>query len=201
MTDDIAQETPDAPRKRPIWMAFLPVVLFGGLAGLFFYQLSSGDPSSLPSVLIGKPVPEFDLPPIKGLERGGKPVPGLSSADLRKGKVHVLNVWASWCTACRTEHPVLKRFAEMKIAPLVGLNYKDTTRKAIGFLNQLGNPFDAIGFDKKGRTGIDFGVYGVPETYVIDGEGIIRYKHIGPIAPRDLERIIIPAIKKARGEK
>ncbi|HHK74494.1 MAG TPA: DsbE family thiol:disulfide interchange protein [Rhizobiales bacterium] len=201
MTDDTASEMNEAPKKRSIWMSFLPVILFVGLAGLFFYQLSNGDPSTLPSVLIDKPAPDFDLPAIAGLKRDGQPVPGLSSADLKKGKVHVVNVWATWCTACRTEHPVLEKFARMNIAPLVGIDYKDKPEKVVRYLRQYGNPFAAVGDDAKGRTGIDFGVYGVPETYVIDGKGIIRYKHIGPIMPADLESKIIPAIKKARGEK
>ncbi len=198
MTQPVAGDKPEAPKKRSIWMSFLPVVLFGGLAGLFYYQLIYGDPSNLPSVLINKPAPEFDLPALKGLKIDGKQVPGLSTADLRNGEVKVVNFWASWCTGCRTEHPVLERFSKMNVAPLVSINYKDKDANALRFLGQYKNPFVAVGVDNKGRTGIDFGVYGIPETYVVDGKGFIRYKHIGPIAPRDLERIIIPAIEKAR---
>ena len=190
-----------APRKRSIWLTLLPVALFAALAGLFTYSLQTGDPSRLPSVLINKPAPEFNLPALEGLARDGKQLPGIKSADLKAGKVHVLNFFASWCTGCREEHPVLEVFQRMKVAPLVGIDYKDAPSNALRFLGQHGNPYDIVGVDRKGRTGIDWGVYGIPETFIVDGEGIVRYKHIGPISPRDLKEIIIPEIEKARTTK
>lgn len=189
------------PQRRSIWLAALPIVFFAALAGLFTYSLQTGDPSRLPSVLINKPSPEFDLPKLDGLMRNGRQLPGIKTPDLKAGKVHVLNFWASWCTGCREEHPVLEAFHKMKIAPLVGIDYKDAPSNALRFLGQYGNPYDIVGVDRKGRTGIDWGVYGIPETFIVDGEGIVRYKHIGPISPRDLKEIIIPEIEKARTTK
>lgn len=199
---DSGADAADAPPpKRSIWITLLPIAFFAALAGLFTYSLQTGDPSRLPSVLINRPAPEFDLPQLDGLTRDGQQVPGIKTADLKAGKVHVVNFWASWCTGCRTEHPVLEAFHRMKIAPLVGVDYKDAPSNASRFLGQYGNPYDIIGVDRKGRAGIDFGVYGVPETYIVDGDGIIRYKHIGPISARDLKETIIPEIEKARTSK
>lgn len=178
--------------------AWLPVALFAGLAGLLYLALFWGDPSEVPSALIGKPVPDFDLPPVAGLEG----VPGLSSADLARGKVSVVNVWASWCVPCRDEHPVLEalalRLARAGDGQLVGLNYKDAPENARRFLGTLGNPFSAIGADRTGRVAIDWGVYGVPETFIVDGQGRIVYRHVGRIAPSQLDSVIMPAIAKAR---
>ena len=199
MTGSDTDQTP-AP-KRSLWLTLLPIAFFAALAGLFTYSLQTGDPSRLPSVLINKPVSEFDLPRLEGLTRNATQLPGIKTADLKAGKVHVVNFWASWCTGCRKEHPVLEAFHRMKVAPLVGVDYKDAPSNALRFLGQYGNPYDIVGVDRKGRTGIDWGVYGIPETFIVDGEGIIRYKHIGPISVKDLKEIIIPEIEKARATK
>lgn len=166
----------------------LPALVFTALAILFLARLYSGDPSKVPSALIGRPVPAFALEPLPGLTRDGQPVLGLSSEDLKSGKVTVVNVWASWCAPCREEHPVLMELAKDPSIRLVGINYKDSPENARRFLGALGNPFAAVGIDPNGRTAIDWGVYGVPETFVVGPDGAIRYKHIGPIAPAQIAR-------------
>lgn len=196
-----AAEDAPAPRNR-LW-AYVPVLVFGVLVAAFFVALRSGDPSLLPSMLIDKPAPKFDLPPLEGL-RGpdGSPIPGLATADLGRGDVTVVNVWASWCGPCRAEHPLLEQLAgDARDGPglrIVGINYKDTAENARRFLGALGNPFSAVGVDTKGRTAIDWGSYGVPETFIVDGDGIVRYRHVGPIDARALDEIIRPAIAEAR---
>ena len=177
----------------------LPLGFFAGLAGLFFYALLyGGDPSKLPSALIGKTVPAFSLPPLAGLERDGKPVPGFSDRDLKDGRVRIVNFWASWCPPCIQEHPYLVKLKARSQAPLFGINYKDKPAAARAFLWRLTNPFDAVGTDSKGRVGIDFGVYGLPETYVINGQGRIVFKYVGPINERIIKEAILPAIDRAR---
>ncbi|WP_181703429.1 DsbE family thiol:disulfide interchange protein [Chthonobacter albigriseus] len=194
--------TPDdatpAPRRFRIW-AFMPLILFAVLAGVFYKQLYAGDPSAIPSALIGRPAPEFDLPPVEGLTVGGKPVPGLKRADLL-GKVSVVNVWASWCGPCRDEHPLLIELAKDSRFALVGIDYKDDPDNATRFLNALGIPFSAIGSDRSGRTGIDWGVYGVPETFVVAADGTIAFKHVGPLSPESLTKRLMPAIEAALGK-
>lgn len=180
------------PRR---WIVLLPLALFIALAALFYYRLGAGDPSVIPSALIGRPAPDTDLPPVAGLTRDGKPVPGLSAADL-KGQVTVLNVWGSWCLPCREEAPALMRMAADSRYRLVGLNYKDEASNAIKFLERFGNPFVAIGADANGRGAIEWGVYGVPETFVIDREGMITHKLVGPITSANLPSLRL-AIEKA----
>jgi cytochrome c biogenesis protein CcmG/thiol:disulfide interchange protein DsbE len=141
----------------------------------------------VPSPLIGKPAPAFELPQLH------RPEQSFSPASLR-GKVWVLNVWASWCAACRDEHPVLEEFARSGLAPLYGLNYKDKRDEAIAWLERFGDPYVTSVHDADGRVGIDYGVYGVPETYVIDRQGVIRYKRIGPVTPEIMEKRIVPLI-------
>jgi cytochrome c biogenesis protein CcmG/thiol:disulfide interchange protein DsbE len=174
----------EAPRSgaRPI-LVIIPLIIFVAIAALFALQLYSGDPTKLPSVLIDKKVPQFDLKALAGLERDGQAVPGFSSDDLATGEVTVVNVWASWCVPCRLEHPYVAELARQPGARVYGLNYKDKTENALKFLSQLGNPFAAVGVDDSGRVAIDWGVYGVPETFIVDGGGTIRYKHVGPINP------------------
>lgn len=185
------------PRRR-LWM-LAPVIVFAALAGIFLIGLQSGDPSKLPSALVGKPAPALALPPLEGLSSNGAQVPGVSTADIRNGKVTVLNVWASWCGPCRDEHPQLIELAGRSDINLVGLNYKDQRENAVRFLTSLGNPFTRVGVDTTGRTAVDWGVYGVPETYVIDASGTITYKFTGPLTPQSLQEELLPAIARAQG--
>jgi len=178
-------------RRSPV--VFLPLALFLGLAGLFLVRLFAGDASVLPSALIDKPVPSFDLPPVAGLD-----TPGLASADLKAGKVTVVNVFASWCVPCHQEQPVLLALRGEGIN-LVGIAYKDQAENTRRFLGQDGNPYAAIGADASGRVGIDFGVYGVPETYVVRGDGTITAKITGPLSEDVVRQTLMPAIAKARG--
>ena len=172
-------------RRRIRVLYVLPVLVFTVLAGLFLIRLFGGDPSRVPSALIGRPVPAFALEPLPGVTQAGQPVPGLSDADL-KGRVTIVNVWASWCVPCRQEHPILVDLAKDPALRVVGINYKDNPENARRFLGALGNPFAAIGADQTGRAAIDWGVYGVPETFVIGPDGTIRHKHIGPLLPEQM---------------
>ena len=182
----------DAPRPaRRSLLLILPLVTFAVLAGVFFLRLRSGvDPAALPSALIGRPLPDFTLPPVEGLvDAQGRPVPGLSSADLRGG-VTVLNIWASWCAPCQVEHPMLMRLAREPGIRLVGIDYKDPPEKGRAFLAKHGLPFQAVGFDAAGRAGIDLGVYGVPETFIIGPDGVIRDKLVGIVTPENLKDVL-----------
>ncbi len=178
------------------FLVLLPLILFIGLAALFYFGLGAGDPSKLPSALIGKQVPKTDLPPIENLSQNGKPVPGLDNATLA-GKVSLVNVWASWCVPCHDEVPQLEKLSHDKRIQLVGINYKDAPDNARRFLNRYGNPFVAAGADAKGRTAIDWGVYGVPETFLVGRDGRIAYKMVGPITAENLARVLEPEIAKA----
>ena len=172
-----------ASRMRILYL--VPLFVFAALALLFLVRLYAGDPSRVPSALIGRSVPAFTLEPLPGLSHAGQPVPGLSDADL-KGRVTVVNVWASWCVPCRQEHPVLVELAKNPVVRVVGINYKDNPENARRFLGSLGNPFAAVGIDPNGRAAIDWGVYGVPETFVVGPDGTIRHKHIGPLQPEQM---------------
>jgi cytochrome c biogenesis protein CcmG/thiol:disulfide interchange protein DsbE len=183
-------------RRRPSLLILLPLVVFLALAGLFLYRLGSGDPSMLPSALIGRPVPQTELPPLAGVERNSMPVPGLDSATF-SGHVTLLNVWASWCVPCHDEVPFLATLGKDSRIQLVSINYKDTADNARRFLNRYGNPFAATGRDDSGRASIDWGVYGVPETYLIGRDGKIAYKMVGPITAENLQTRLEPEIKKA----
>ena len=176
------------PRRK--WLAFAPLALFLALSGVFLAQLMSGrDSQTLPSVLIGQPAPATNLPGIEGLS-----APGFSSSDFI-GKVTVLNVFASWCVPCRDEHPVLLELAKDSRLQLVGMNYKDKPEQAAAFLGELGNPYAKIGSDISGRAGINWGVYGVPETYVIGKDGTIRYKQVGPLGGESVKQLLAEAEK------
>lgn len=176
----------------------LPLILFIALIALFYVRLYAGDPRELPSALIGREAPDFILPPLEGLAfRDGSPVPGLSRADLGNGQVTVVNVFASWCAPCRDEHPLLEKLAAMDRVRLVGIAYKDKPANTLGFLREVGNPFAAVGMDESGRAAIDWGVYGVPETFIVGKDGRIAYKHIGPITEASLADVILPEIGKA----
>ncbi len=187
----------DAPRKaQRNLLVLLPLLAFLALAALFFLRLGAGDPSQLPSALIGREAPKTDLPPLAGIERDGKAMPGLSNATFN-GAVTLVNIWASWCVPCRDEVPLLDQLAKDKRIHLVGINYKDSPDNARRFLNRYGNPFVAVGADETGRNSIDWGVYGVPETFLIGRDGRIAYKLVGPITANNLAKVLGPEIEKA----
>ncbi len=152
------------------------------------------NPREVPSPLVGKPAPYFELATVKDPERK------VGLADLKQD-VSLCNVWASWCVSCRQEHPLLVELARRKLVAIYGLNYKDTREDALDWLRRLGNPYAASAFDADGRVGLDWGVYGVPETFIIDHKGTIRHKHIGPITPDAWEETILPLIQQLRAEK
>jgi cytochrome c biogenesis protein CcmG, thiol:disulfide interchange protein DsbE len=198
---EIARESPPQPGdpkgggNRRV-LVLLPLALFLGLAALFFVRLGSGDPSRIPSALMGRDAPQTDLPPVAGLVRDGMPVPGLAATDF-KGTVTVLNVWASWCVPCHDEAPLLVQLARDPRIRLVGINYKDQADNARRFLGRYGNPFAASGADVSGRAAIEWGVYGVPETFIIGRDGKIAYKLVGPVTTDNIEQVVKPQIEKA----
>jgi cytochrome c biogenesis protein CcmG, thiol:disulfide interchange protein DsbE len=194
METSVVEKDAGAWRRR--MLVLVPLVAFLALAALFVLRLGTGDPSRIPSALIGRPAPRTDLPPLPGLERDGKAVPGLDSAEFQ-GRVTVLNVWASWCVPCREEAALLMTVAADPRVRVVGMNYKDQPDNARRFLGRYGNPFAANGTDGNGRAAIEWGVYGVPETFVIGRDGRIAYKLIGPVTPDNLEAALQPAIEKA----
>lgn len=169
----------------------VPLIVFAVMVGFLFVGLKL-DPREVPSPLIDKPAPAFSLP------RLDAPDAKLSPADLR-GQVWLFNVWASWCVSCRQEHPLLVEFSRTHEVPIYGLNYKDDRAAALGWLEHRGNPYVTSVADMDGRVGIDFGVYGVPETFVIDQGGTIRYKQIGPLTPAVLEDTVLPLVRRLRG--
>ncbi|WP_298816631.1 DsbE family thiol:disulfide interchange protein [uncultured Roseibium sp.] len=192
---DTEADTKQPKRGIPI-LVLLPLVVFAALAGLFLFQLTlGGDPQKIPSALINKPAPEFVLEPVEGLEKDGNAVAGFSSDDLQ-GKVSVVNVFASWCGPCRQEHPLLEELAKVDGIEMVGINYKDKPENARRFLGSLGNPYDRVGADASGRAAIDWGVYGVPETFIVDEKGMIRYKFIGPLGPQSYAETFLPELEK-----
>jgi cytochrome c biogenesis protein CcmG, thiol:disulfide interchange protein DsbE len=184
-----------AVRQRRL-IVFIPLAAFLTLAALFFFRLYAGDPSKIPSALIGRPAPATSLPPVAGLVRGDAQIPGLAP-EAFQGAVTVLNVWASWCVPCHDEIPLLMKLADDKRIRLVGINYKDQPDNARRFLGRYGNPFVAVGADANGRGSIEWGVYGVPETFVLGRDGRIAYKLVGPITAGNLETALKPAIEKA----
>ena len=183
--------TSGADRRRRGLIAFVPLVLVLGLGALFWSNMDK-DPAELPSALVGKPAPAFDLPPLPG--HGD----GLSDKLLRTGKPTLVNVFASWCVPCRIEHPVLMRLKDDG-RTIYGINYKDQPAKAEALLTELGDPYTKVGVDRDGRVAIDFGVYGVPETFVIDGAGKILLRFPGPLTPEILRDRILPALDAAAG--
>ncbi|MCE2483721.1 MAG: DsbE family thiol:disulfide interchange protein [Alphaproteobacteria bacterium] len=173
----------------------VPVFLFVALAAALGVQLLTGEPGKVPSALIDRPVPAFALPPVQGFEEAG----GFQTADLGRGEVALVNVFASWCGPCRVEHPLLMALAEAGTVPLYGINYKDTPADAERWLGRLGNPYRLMGADLDGRAAIEWGVYGVPETFVVDGAGRIRHRHIGVLSRHDIDETILPLIEELRG--
>ncbi len=189
MTDS-AETGAEAPARRRsrtgLLLALLPVAAFV-VIGVFLYRGLSLDPSEIYSVLINKPAPAFELPPLPGKQNG------LASTDLNQ-PVQLVNVFASWCVACRVEHPLLMDLKRNGTVPIHGLNYKDEPGAALNWLRNFGDPYDRIGSDLNGRVGIDFGVYGVPETFIVDGNGVIVRKITGPITPQILQKELLPLI-------
>lgn len=169
----------------------LPLVIFLGMAGFLYVGLGL-NPSDVPSPLVDKPAPQFDLSQLHVAQQR------VTREDML-GKVWLLNVWASWCVSCRQEHPLLMQLARTGEVPIVGLNYKDGRNAAIEWLEEFGDPYVVSGFDENGRVGMDFGVYGVPETYVIDKEGVIRHKHTGPVGVEALQAEILPLVRELNG--
>jgi len=184
------QQMADASSKMSagrILLVASPLLIFGALAAVFASQLLSGkNAGELPSALIGKPVPTFDLQSLDGLKVDGAPVPGLKTADL-KGKLTLVNIFASWCAPCRAEHPVLMNMAKIEGLEIVGINYKDSGQNALRFLGALGNPYKRVGTDRKGRTAIEWGFYGIPETLLVGPDGLVKHKVVGPITAKKFD--------------
>ena len=174
----------------------LPLLAFAALAAIFWFRLGAGDPSRIPSALIGRPAPQTALPALDGLVSGGAPIPGLDPAVF-KGKVSVVNVWASWCVPCHDEAPLLTTLGQDKRLQLVGINYKDAPDNARRFLGHYGNPFGIVGVDGNGRASIEWGVYGVPETFIVGRDGVIVYKMVGPVTPENFDSVLKLEIDKA----
>jgi len=198
-TSDVAVSgTPPVRRRRLIVLA--PLLVFGAMAAMFAFALTKGDPSKLPSALIGKPAPPLALSAIEGLQDGARAIPLLTQEVLVQGDVTVVNFWASWCGPCVEEHPYLIELAQLPGVRVVGVNYKDLGANARRFLGRYGNPYAAIGADTTGRTAIEWGVYGMPETFILDGKGRIVFKHVGQITPAALRQNMLPMIQRLRGK-
>ena len=191
--EEQAARPPVSTARRLRYLA--PVFLFVALAAALGVQLLTGEPGTVPSALIDKPVPAFSLPPVQGFEGAG----GFETADLGQGEIALVNIFASWCGPCRVEHPLLMALAAAGTVPLYGINYKDTPDDAERWLGRLGSPYARMGADLDGRTAIDWGVYGVPETFVVDGAGRIRHRHVGVLTRQDLDETILPLIEDIRG--
>jgi len=188
--------TSNEPPRTPRWLMALPLVVFAALAAIFWFRLGSGDPSRIPSALIGRPAPQTQLPPLEGLTDNGTAIPGLDPAAF-KGKVSVVNVWASWCIPCHDEAPLLTQLSHDKRLQVIGINYKDAPDNARRFLGRYGNPYGIVGVDGNGRAAIEWGVYGVPETFIVGREGTIVYKMVGPVTPDNIDTVLKVEIDKA----
>ena len=195
MSEPTPLPTQRAPRRNSFLMV-LPLIVFLGLAALFWFRLGAGDPSRIPSALIGRPAPQTILPPLDGLTSDGKPVPGIDPAAF-KGRVSIVNVWASWCVPCHDEAPLLTQLGKDTQIQVIGINYKDSPENARRFLGRYGNPFGMVGVDGNGRAAIEWGVYGVPETFIVGRDGKIAYKLVGPITPDNLDSVVKAEIDKA----
>jgi len=182
--------------QRSRWLMAAPLIAFAALAAIFWFRLGSGDPSRIPSALIGRPAPQTVLPPLDGLLNEGTPVPGLDPS-IFKGKVSIVNVWASWCVPCHDEAPLLTELGHDSRLQIVGINYKDSADNARRFLGRYGNPFRIVGVDTNGRASIEWGVYGVPETFIVGRAGTIVYKLVGPITPDNVNTVLKSEIDKA----
>lgn len=198
MSDARPEATPR--RGRRAILVAVPLVAFAALAVLFLVRLEQGgDPSAIPSALIGRPAPATTLPPLAGLARDGVALPGLAPADL-SGRTTLVNVFASWCGPCRVEHPLLMRLAADPELRIVGINYKDQPENALRFLGALGNPYAAVGVDGSGRAAIEWGVYGVPETFLVGPDGTIRAKFVGPLTEAALAGAFGAAIAASKAD-
>lgn len=176
----------------------LPFGIFAVIAVMFLFKIiSNRDPSEIKSPLIGKPAPQFSLPPLEQLQRNGAVVPGFAAADLAKGEPTMIVVWGSYCIPCAQEAPALLAFKAKFNVRLFGLNYKDKPDAAREFLARYGNPFDAVGDDRSGRVSIDWGIYGAPETFIVDGHGTVLYKYVGPLTQSVLKSEVLPILNKA----
>jgi cytochrome c biogenesis protein CcmG/thiol:disulfide interchange protein DsbE len=182
--------------KRRLFLMALPLLGFAVMAALFWFRLGAGDPAKLPSALIGRPAPQTALPALEGLASNGAPIPGLDPAAF-KGKVSVVNVWASWCVPCHDEAPLLTTLGQDKRLQMVGINYKDSPDNARRFLGRYGNPFGIVGVDGNGRAAIEWGVYGVPETFIVGRDGRIAYKLVGGVTPENFDSVLKVEIDKA----
>ncbi|MEH2481407.1 cytochrome c biogenesis protein CcmG/thiol:disulfide interchange protein DsbE [Nitrobacteraceae bacterium AZCC 2146] len=182
--------------KRRLFLMALPLLGFAVMAALFWFRLGAGDPAKLPSALIGRPAPQTALPALEGLASNGTPIPGLDPAVF-KGRVSVVNVWASWCVPCHEEAPLLTTLGQDKRLQLVGINYKDSPDNARRFLGRYGNPFGIVGVDGNGRAAIEWGVYGVPETFIVGRDGRIAYKLVGGVTPENFDSVLKVEIDKA----
>lgn len=196
MSKDTSGSTAPSGKKARYFLAFLPLLAFAGFAAiaakmLYEQDVNGLDVSTIPSALINTKAPSLALAPLEG-----SGVPALTDAAV-KGKLTLVNVFASWCVPCRQEHPMLKEMSKDDRLNIVGINYKDKTGNALRFLGELGNPYAAIGIDPNGKAAIDWGVYGIPETYLVNAEGTIVYKKVGPIDAASYERDLIPAIERA----
>ncbi|MEM1286557.1 MAG: DsbE family thiol:disulfide interchange protein [Pseudomonadota bacterium] len=188
----MSDQAVETPRRKINWLAVSPLVLFLALGGVFGYQLLFGGPANeIPSALIGEPVPQTSLEPLEG-----QGTPGFGPGDL-EGQVTLVNVFASWCAPCRQEHPMLMALADDDRFQIIGINQKDQPSDARRFLETLGNPYDRIGVDPNGRASIEWGVYGVPETFIVGADGVILHKHIGVFDARDVQESFLPIIEEA----
>ena len=196
MRTNMSEEIAKTPRIA--WGVFVPALAFFALVIVFAIMLTQEgrDTSALPSALIGRAAPTTPLPPVPGLiDANGLPLPGLEQGQF-VGKISLVNVWASWCAPCRAEHPYLMDLSEDPRLQIVGLNHKDKSENAVQFLSTLGNPYDLVGADGNGRASIEWGVYGVPETFLVGPDAMIRYKHTGPLTPEIIERDLMPEVLK-----
>jgi cytochrome c biogenesis protein CcmG/thiol:disulfide interchange protein DsbE len=187
--------TTAAPRTSR-WLMAAPLIAFAALAAIFWFRLGNTDPSRIPSALIGHPAPQTSLPALTGLANNGAPIPGLDPSVF-KGKVSVVNVWASWCVPCHDEAPLLTELGRDTRLQIVGINYKDAPDNARRFLGRYGNPFGIVGVDGNGRASIEWGVYGVPETFIVGRQGTIVYKMVGPVTPENINTVLKVEIDKA----
>jgi cytochrome c biogenesis protein CcmG, thiol:disulfide interchange protein DsbE len=189
--------TPTTPAPRtPRWLMAAPLIAFAALAAIFWFRLGNSDPSRIPSALIGHLAPQTALPALTGLVNNGGQIPGLDPSVF-KGKVSVVNVWASWCVPCHDEAPLLTELGKDTRLQIVGINYKDAPDNARRFLGRYGNPFGIVGVDGNGRASIEWGVYGVPETFIVGRQGTIVYKMVGPVTPENINTVLKVEIDKA----